>query len=281
MPTIRPLFALVMLTLAPLAGCASQAEVDRLSDANRTLVEDNTRLQHERDEARNAADMLRGGAAGKEGAVAELQRQLRDAQGQRDQALNDLRAFQGRLAELQIGHVDPETDQRLTELTSQYPNLISYDANSGMLRFASDLTFDSGSATVKANAKQALDALGKILTSGAASQYDVVVEGHTDSQRLSGTHVSQYHTNRILSCYRASAVIDELKAMGVSPQKMMAAGWGEFRPTVTNNANGNTPQNRRVEIFLVKSRATATPVESAPATPAPAKPKATDNEIMK
>jgi hypothetical protein len=69
--------------------------------------------------------------------------------------------------------------------------------------------------------------------------------------------------------------------MGVSPQKMMAAGWGEFRPTVTNNANGNTPQNRRVEIFLVKSRATATPVESAPATPAPAKPKATDNEIMK
>lgn len=281
MSTIRPLFALVMLTLAPLAGCASQAEVDRLSDANRTLVEDNTRLQHERDEARNAADMLRGGAAGKEGAVAELQRQLHDAQGQRDQALNDLRAFQGRLSELQIGHVDPETDQRLTELTSQYPNLISYDANSGMLRFASDLTFDSGSATVKANAKQALDALGKILTSGAASQYDVVVEGHTDSQRLSGPHVAQYHTNRILSCYRAAAVIDELKAMGVSPQKMMAAGWGEFRPAVQNNGNGNTPQNRRVEIFLVKSRVTATPVEAAPTTPAPAPARTNDNEIMK
>ncbi len=278
MSTARPLFALALLTLAPLVGCASQAEVDRLSDANRTLVEDNTRLQHERDEARNAADMLRGGAAGKEGAVAELQRQLRDAQGQRDQALNDLRAFQGRLSELQIGQVDPETDQRLTDLTSQYPNLIAYDRASGMLRFASDLTFDSGSATVKSNAKQALDALAKILTSGAASQYDVVVEGHTDSQRLSGAHVTQYRTNRILSCFRASAVIDELKAMGVSPQKMMAAGWGEFRPSVQNSANGNTPQNRRVEIFLVKSRVSTPPVET-PAAPAPA--RASEPEIMK
>lgn len=280
MSTARPLFALALLTLAPLVGCASRAEVDRLSDANRTLVEDNTRLQHERDEARNAADMLRGGAAGKEGAVAELQRQLRDAQGQRDQALNDLRAFQGRLAELQIGQVDPETDERLEALTAQFPNLIAYDRNSGMLRFASDLTFDSGSASVKSNAKQALDALGKILTSGAASQYDVVVEGHTDSQRLSAPRVTQYHTNRLLSCYRAAAVIDELKSFGVSPQKMMAAGWGEFRPSVTNSANGNTPQNRRVEIFLVKSRMTAAAATEA-STPTPAPTRSSEPEIMK
>jgi hypothetical protein len=34
---------------------------------------------------------------------------------------------------------------------------------------------------------------------------------------------------------------------------MMAAGWGEYRPAVTNTPSGNTPQNRRVEIFLVKS----------------------------
>jgi flagellar motor protein MotB len=32
----------------------------------------------------------------------------------------------------------------------------------------------------------------------------------------------------------------------------MAGGWGEFRPAVANNANGNTPANRRVEIYLAK-----------------------------
>lgn len=59
--------------------------------------------------------------------------------------------------------------------------------------------------------------------------------------------------------------------MGVAPDKMLAAGWGEFRPAVENNANGNTPQNRRVEIFLARSTATglSTPIEPMTTRAAP------------
>ncbi|MCA9300137.1 MAG: OmpA family protein, partial [Phycisphaerales bacterium] len=60
----------------------------------------------------------------------------------------------------------------------------------------------------------------------------------------------RHPTNMHLSCHRAISVRRELIGMGVSSQKILAAGWGEMRPLVPNASNGNTPQNRRVEIYL-------------------------------
>jgi len=52
----------------------------------------------------------------------------------------------------------------------------------------------------------------------------------------------------------------------VPPDKMMVAGWGEFRPAVPNSGpKGNTPQNRRVEIYLTRSTATSLGGEAEPA----------------
>ena len=126
-----------------------------------------------------------------------------------------------------------------------------------MLRFASDLTFDSGSDIVKDQAKQALSALGNILKSSAASPYEVFIVGHTDSQRISGGTAQRHPTNMHLSCHRAIAVRSALAGMGVPADKMFAAGWGENRPAVPNTGNGNTPANRRVEIFLTRSTASS------------------------
>jgi hypothetical protein len=56
---------------------------------------------------------------------------------------------------------------------------------------------------------------------------------------------------------------------------------------VPNNANGNTPQNRRVEIYLTRpnrGRIAVTPADSTPAagTPAPVRPGTKQQEeIMK
>jgi chemotaxis protein MotB len=271
----RPFLALCLVALAPFAGCASQAEIDRLNETNRALTNQNTRLAADLEGARSEIERLGSGTIGKEGAVAELQRQLRDALAQRDKAIADLTAFGGVLNSIKFGEVDPETDRALTAFAEQYPDLITYDRASGMLRVSSDLTFDSGRAEVKAGAKPALQALAGILNSGAAQQYDVIIEGHTDSQRISSGTAREHKTNRHLSAHRAIAVLDELRSLGVAPQKMMAAGWGEFRPAVTNSPNGNTPANRRVELFLVKARGTFVPANTNTTAPT------TTNEILK
>jgi hypothetical protein len=53
-----------------------------------------------------------------------------------------------------------------------------------------------------------------------------------------------------LACHRAISVRRQLVSLGVPPDKMMSAGWGEHRPSVPNTGAGNTPQNRRVEIYI-------------------------------
>lgn len=258
------------LATALLGGCVGQGQYDNLYETNRSLTEENSRLSRENDELRRSLDLLRGSNLGAEGSLGSLQRQNTELRAALDKALADLRDLQSRMGQLTFGPLDAETDAALRALADQYPDLIKYDSATGMLRFASDLTFDSGSDVVKEEAKRALAALGKILGSSAAQQYDVWVEGHTDSQRISANTSRRHPTNRHLSAHRAISVIDELIRQGVNANKMMAAGWGEFRPAVQNSASGNTPSNRRVEIYLAKARASgsaqAPAAEEAPAT---------------
>ena len=236
-------------------GCVGQGEYDRLFETNRSLTSRNAELQRERDEARAQVDLMRGNIGSSAGTLSDLQTQNAALKAQLDKALADFSDLQGRIAGMKFGPLDSDTDQALAALAAQYPDLIKYDSSRGMLRFASDLTFDSGSDMVKEDAKRALAALGQILNNSATAGYDVYIEGHTDSQRISANTAKRFPTNRYLSAARSISVINELMKMGVKPGRMLAAGWGEWRPAVPNSASGNTPANRRVEIFLVKASA--------------------------
>lgn len=259
-----------------LTGCVNQSAYDRLYETNRSLTARNANLERERDEARSQADLLRRNYGNSAGALSELEKQNADLLRQRDQAMADFASLQGRLNDLKFGPVDETTDRALETLAAEYKDFIKYDSARGMLRFASDLTFDSGSDSLKGTAQQAIAALAQILSSSSASGYDVVIEGHTDSQRIANPATLREHkTNRHLSAHRAVSVVGELAKLGITNERMLAAGWGEYRPAVTNNSNGNTPANRRVEIFLVKNRgATATTTTTTEPTPA-ATPEAT------
>ncbi len=240
-----------------MTGCIGQGDYDKLYETNRSLEARNARLEQDLRQAQQSLELLRGSMGRGEGALSELTSQNAELRRQLDQALADYRALEQRLSGMQFGPLDAETDAALKELAARYPDLIRYDSERGMLRFASDLTFDSGSAVVKAEAGQALQALAQILGSDAASKYEIIIEGHTDSQRISAGTAQRHPTNRHLSAHRAIAVIDELGRMNVPSSRMMAAGWGEHRPLVPNTPSGNTPQNRRVEIYLAQSRGTA------------------------
>jgi chemotaxis protein MotB len=253
-----PLLALGLGIASLLGGCVGQGEYDRLYETNASLTSRNKELTAQLEEQRQANELLHKSVGSGEGTLADLQKQNAELRKLLDSAMADYSKLGSDMSNLDFGKLDPVTSRALEAIASEYPDLIKFDSNRGMLRFSSDLTFDSGSATVKTNAKIALDALSKVLTSSSAAGYEVVVEGHTDSQKISSGTAKQHPTNRHLSAHRAISVIDELGKMGVGYDRMLAAGWGEYHPLVPNSSNGNTPQNRRVEIFLAKAHNTNT-----------------------
>ncbi|MCX5689709.1 MAG: OmpA family protein [Planctomycetota bacterium] len=257
----------ITLAAGTLTGCVGQGEYDNLYTTNRSLKARNAELERERDEARTALEALKKSLGSGEGALAALQKENSELRRLLDEANASLKDLESKMAGLDFGKLDADTDALLKKFAAMYPDLVKYDAERGMLRFASDLTFDSGSIVVKEDAKRALSALAEVLKASSAMQYEVVVEGHTDSQRISSGTAKNHPTNRHLSAHRAIAVIDVLGSGGVTWGRMMAAGWGEFRPVVANNSSGNTPANRRVEIYLAKSHGTGTAGNAAaPAT---------------
>lgn len=266
--------ALALLGGLVLSGCVAQQAHDQALDANRTLAERNAQLVHEVETLRHENALLQQQRTSQETAIAELNRQnaaLRQQLQAAGASLDDLRR---RVEGLTFGDLDPETDRALAALAAQYPDLIKYDSARGMLRFASDLTFNSGDDTVREEAKASLAALARVLTSSPAAQYEVFIVGHTDAQRIGPVTAQRHPTNMHLSAHRAIAVRSVLASMGVPPERMYIAGWGEHRPAVPNTPSGNTPANRRVEIFLTRPRGVASESTPPPAPPAPARPPA-------
>lgn len=262
---LRSGLAIVAAALA-LGGCASQQSMDQLQDTNRSLTERNNDLSRQVQELQTENGLLQKQRTASEGAIGDLTRMNDQLKQQLAAAGVNIDDLMKRMGNLQLSQLDPETDRALRALAAQYPDLIKYDASKGMLRFASDLTFNSGDDSVQASARQSLEALAKILNSGAAAQYEVMIVGHTDAQKISGRTAPRHPTNMHLSAHRAISVRSALASMGVPADKMMVAGWGEFRPAVPNGPNGNTPQNRRVEIFLTRPTGTSMSDSTEPTT---------------
>lgn len=102
--------------------------------------------------------------------------------------------------------------------------------------------FESGSATLTPQATQALDQLGKALTSQQLAAYNFKIVGHTDT-------VGAPATNQALSEQRANAVKSYLESkFGIADTRLQASGVGEADLAVATPPNTPEPRNRRVEI---------------------------------
>lgn len=248
-----------------MGGCANQQALDEARDSNRSLQNSNNELQAVNAQLRNENELLQKSRIANEATLAQYKQINDDLAKKLGATGQDLEEMNRRLAGLALDPIDPETNRQLAALAAQYPDMIKYDEKHGMLRFASDLTFDSGQDKLKENAANSLAALAKILNSGAAAAYEVMIVGHTDAQPVSSATIQRGHaSNMHLSCHRAISVRNALSQQGVPKNKMFAAGWGEERPLVPSGPKGNTPANRRVEIFLTRPTGTPVPL-NAPA----------------
>lgn len=155
------------------------------------------------------------------------------------------------------GTIPKEVAISIQQLADQYPGLFEFDAATGRLRFASDITFDSGSNVVKAAAQTAIGKLGGILVSGVAKGIMAGIVGHTDTDPVKKAAtkallqgLGKPATNQGLSEARAEAVRDILQGAGVEATRMNTRGVGAAQPLADNRTAAGKAQNRRVEIFL-------------------------------
>jgi chemotaxis protein MotB len=111
--------------------------------------------------------------------------------------------------------------------------------------------FDSGKAEVK---KVGRDVLSKIAGNLLNKYPDraVLVEGHTDNVPIGSELRARFPTNWELSTARATAAVRYLQDHGgVSPERLSAIGYSEYRPIASNDTEEGRAKNRRIEIILL------------------------------
>ena len=108
------------------------------------------------------------------------------------------------------------------------------------------LLFRSGSDAVEAKGQEALAKLADVLQRNA--DISILIEGHTDSVPIS---TNRFRDNWDLSAARATSVVRILtNNKSLDPDRLTAAGRGEFSPIAPNDTREGRAKNRRTEIIL-------------------------------
>jgi chemotaxis protein MotB len=168
--------------------------------------------------------------------IADLGRRLNLALAQRVQDLTRYRSdFFGRLREILEGRAD------VTVVGDRFV-------------FQSEVLFDAGQAEVNPAALPQLDSLADaILQLETEIPTDINwvlrIDGHTDSRPISN---ARFPSNWELSAARAISVAQYLVTQGVSPNRLVAAGFGEFTPLDQAETEEAYRRNRRIEFKLTE-----------------------------
>lgn len=168
--------------------------------------------------------------------IADLGRRLNVALAQRVQDLSRYRSdFFGRLRQILEGR----SDVRVV---------------GDRFVFQSEVLFAPGEAQISDAGKGEIDKLAQALLQLEKEippeiNWVLRIDGHTDRRPIS---TPQFPSNWELSAARAISVAKELVADGVSPQRLVAAGFGEYSPIDTGNTEEAYRRNRRIEFKLTE-----------------------------
>jgi len=116
-----------------------------------------------------------------------------------------------------------------------------------VVSMADTVLFPRASATLTPEARSLLRQVGQAL---ARLPNYLRVEGHTDNLPIS---TPAFPSNWELSTARATNVVQVLvRDAGISPARLSATGYGEYRPVAPNNSEADMARNRRVDIVVLK-----------------------------
>ncbi|MCI5074652.1 peptidoglycan -binding protein [Oricola sp.] len=187
-------------------------------------LEDALEVSEERDRESNAK-------------IADLGRRLNVALAQRVQELNRYRSdFFGRLREIL-------SDRENIRIVGD------------RFVFQSEVLFPSGSADLNpAGATEMAKLAAALIELGGEIPGEINwvlrVDGHTDNVPVSGT--GRFADNWELSSARATSVVKYLISQGVPPERLVAAGFGEYQPLDPADTPEARDRNRRIELKLTE-----------------------------
>jgi chemotaxis protein MotB len=115
----------------------------------------------------------------------------------------------------------------------------------------SGVLFPLGRAGLSPGGERIMSDVAKVLLASGA-RGEVRVEGHTCNLPVGAG--SEYEDNWWLSSARALTALEALQARGFPPERLSAAGYGEYRPVAPNDVEGNRVKNRRVDFVVEKRR---------------------------
>ncbi len=120
--------------------------------------------------------------------------------------------------------------------------------------FQSELFFPAGQAVLRPEAMPELDRIATALLDLQRQippdiPWVMRVDGHTDARPI---NTAQFPSNWALSASRAIAVVQYLMSKGVPPQRLVAAGFGEFQPLDLAASEEAYARNRRIELKLTE-----------------------------
>lgn len=175
------------------------------------------------------------------------------------------------IAEGENNKIDPELIAAAEEITKliREKNLqdrvsVSIQERGVVVGLMNTVLFDPGSARIKSEAVSTLVAIGQI--ANGVHNY-IRVEGNTDDVPQSS---AQFPSNWELSVIRATEVLKlMIDQSGVSPDKISAVGYGEYRPSVPNTSAENRSKNRKVDIVILSDKLDKSESESASVNLAP------------
>ncbi len=168
--------------------------------------------------------------------IADLGRRLNLALAQRVQDLSRYRSdFFGRLRKI----LADRTDVRIV---------------GDRFVFQSEVLFTPGQANISPKGAEEINKLADALLQLEKEippeiNWVLRIDGHTDSRPISTV---RFPSNWELSAARAIAVAKLLIARGVSPHRLVAAGFGQFSPIDPGNTEEAYRRNRRIEFKLTE-----------------------------
>lgn len=120
--------------------------------------------------------------------------------------------------------------------------------------FQSEVFFDPGSAELKESATPELDKLAAALRELVDKipkdiPWVLRVDGHTDVRPIANV---RFPSNWELSASRAISVVKYLTTKGLSPDRLVAAGFGEFQPIDPATNDEAYRRNRRIELKITE-----------------------------
>ncbi len=124
---------------------------------------------------------------------------------------------------------------------------VKVDKTVVMVNISDKMLFSTGSSKISPNANAVLNKIAQIVKS--RPDLEVMVEGYTDNVSIKTDCIDD---NWDLSVKRATSVVRTLQQnFGIDPNKLIAAGRGEFNALTTNDSAENRAKNRRTRIILM------------------------------